>query len=137
MAKFALTEKGKELLEEYAVEDIGFGINDLKEDKLFKKAKNDNFINILDEKVDRKSVYSTMAVSMKQLIKCYSKKRVVWGIKMNLLIGISLYNKDLNADELSKKLGVTKATVNEHLTLLKSCDLIKKKDETTHLSDFL
>lgn len=137
MAHWSLTEKGRELLEEYVTKDIGFTISELKDSKLFKNVRNDNFINILDEKVDRKSVYSTKAVSMKQLIKCYSKQSVVWGIKMNLLIGILLYNKNLSTNELSKKLKVTRATANEHISLLKKCDLIKKKEKTMHLSDFL
>ena len=137
MTHWTLTEKGRELLEEYVTGDIGFNVNDLKDNKLFRKVQGDDFANILDEKVDRKSVYTTKAVSMKQLIKCFSEQSVVWGIKMNLLIGILLYNDDLNADKLSKKLKVTKATVKEHILLLKDCDLIKKKDTATHLSDFM
>ena len=137
MANWALTENGRELIEEYVTEDIGFGVDDIKENRLFDLVRDDNFINILDEKLDRKSVYSTMAVSMKQLIKCYSKKSVVWGIKMNLLIGVLLYNEDLNEEKLSEKLGVTRATVSEHLNLMESCELIRKKDKTTHLPDFL
>ncbi|ODS36965.1 hypothetical protein BEH94_09130 [Candidatus Altiarchaeales archaeon WOR_SM1_SCG] len=137
MTHWTLTEKGRELLEKYVKKDIGFAVSDLKDNKLFGNVLDDNFINILDEKLDRKSVYSTKAVSMKHLIKCFSEQSVVWGIKMNLLIGILLYNDDLNADKLSKKLRVTKATVKEHILLLKNCDLIKKKDTATHLSDFM
>ena len=121
MAIWALTEEGRVLLENYVTKDISFAVSDLKDSKLFGNVLGDNFVNILDGKLDRKSVYSTKAVSMKQLIKCFSERSVVWGIKMNLLIGILLYNDDLDADKLSKRLKVTKATVNEHILLLKDC----------------
>ncbi|ODS37478.1 MAG: hypothetical protein A7316_09415 [Candidatus Altiarchaeales archaeon WOR_SM1_86-2] len=137
MTEWTLTEEGMEFLEEYVTRDIGFGVNEIKHNKLFKKVQGDNFTDILDEKVDRKSVYSTKAVSMKQLIRCSSEKRVVWGIKMNLLIGILLYNKDLGITELAGKLGVTKSTVTEHISLLENCGLVKRTDKETHLSDFL
>lgn len=137
MTNWTLTEKGRMLLEEYVTQEIGFKLSDIKESKLLNDIMDEDFINVLDEKIDRKSVYATQAVSMKQLARCFSKKSVVWGIKMNLLAGILLYERDLPVNELSKKLKVTQATVNGHITILESCDLVKKTDVTTHLSDFL
>jgi len=73
---------------------------------------------------------------MRQLARCYMKKSVVWGIKMNLLIGLLLCRGDMSADELSGKLEITKATANEHISLLEDCRLIKKKDMIAHIPDF-
>ena len=81
-------------------------------------------------------MYSTKAVSMRQLARCYMKKSVVWGVKVNLLIGLLLYRGDMSADELSGKLEITKATANEHISLLEECGLIKKKDMIAHIPDF-
>ncbi len=138
MTKWRLTGKGRELLVEYVTKDIDFSITELENDKLFNKVKGDDFGSMLDERIpDKKTVYANRAVSMKQLAKCYTKRSVIWGIKMNLLIGILLYNKDLHVNELLKKLGVTKETVKEHIDLLVNCELVKKKEETTHLGDFM
>jgi hypothetical protein len=137
MAEWTLTEKGRELLEEYVTEDIGFSVNDILDGKLFRQVQDDSLIEILDGKLDRKSVYATQAVSMKQLANCFTRKSVVWGIKMNLLIGIILYKEEPDEKQITEKLSVTEATVNEHLALLESCFLIKKKDVTTHISDFI
>lgn len=137
MAEWTLTEKGRELLEEYVTEDIGFSINDLSESKLFRQVQDDSLLKILDEKLDRRAVYATQAVSMKQLANCYARKSVVWGIKMNLLIGIILCKEEPDEKQIAEKLGVTEATVNEHIALLEKCLLIKKKDVMTHISDFI
>ena len=137
MAEWTLTEKGRELLEEYVTEDIGFSVNDILDGKLFRQVQDDSLIEILDGKLDRRSVYATQAVSMKQLASCCARKSVVWGIKMNLLIGIILYKEEPDEKQITEKLSVTEATVNEHLALLESCFLIKKKDVTTHISDFI